>query len=434
MKGQSANHVPSGADLDRQRGAAGRWVWQNWSGLPLTSCLRMRRFSSDGTLLDSIGVPVGDSDAHLGAVAYGPGFYFICWKRAESCKVEATRVGRDGVVLDTLPILVSQCPSKPGLVDVAYGDSMFLVVWDRGSSGVFGVRVRADGTVLDSVPKRVSHGTYFCFLPQVASDGRNFLVTHNGDWQQLCAARVDSAGLLMDPADIFLGDVPGESWYAPVVYGDGFYMVYDWGGARAWRISPSGEVLDTLRGLRLAEESSVSFDGVNFLVSGRAGQYIGDAIGAQRISPDGVLLDSSPHILTTVDSLTSLIWYYNGCAADTNGNIGLMFTSYERPRYMSYRVRALACPTLAVRYEGGARPANAKPTPTIIRGALLLPGASCRGPLAAGLLDITGRRVLALHPGPNDLRALAPGVYFVREEPGSAWLHTRAVQKVVVTK
>jgi len=32
------------------------------------------------------------------------------------------------------------------------------------------------------------------------------------------------------------------------------------------------------------------------------------------------------------------------------------------------------------------------------------------------LLDITGRRVADLHPGANDIRHLAPGVYFVRRE------------------
>ena len=35
----------------------------------------------------------------------------------------------------------------------------------------------------------------------------------------------------------------------------------------------------------------------------------------------------------------------------------------------------------------------------------------------AELLDITGRKVLDLEPGVNDVRALAPGVYFVRHAP-----------------
>jgi hypothetical protein len=35
----------------------------------------------------------------------------------------------------------------------------------------------------------------------------------------------------------------------------------------------------------------------------------------------------------------------------------------------------------------------------------------------AVLLDACGRKVLDLKPGANDVRALAPGVYFVRESP-----------------
>jgi hypothetical protein len=409
-------------------------VWQDWTGLPLTSRLRMKRFSPDGTLLDSVGIPVGDSDAHLGAVAYGPGFYFVCWIQAAGSKIEAARVGRDGVVLDSLPILISQCPSKPGQVDVAYGDSMFLVVWYRGGSGVFGVRVRADGVVLDSVPRRVTHNTYFCFVPHVASDGLNFLVTYNGDSQGLHAVRVDSAGQLMDPTDTYLGDIPGDDWSAPAVFGAGFYMVYDWGGSRAWRISAhTGEVLNSLRGLGLGEESSITFDGVDFLISGRAGPYVKYAIGGQRISPTGVLRDSSPLVLATVDSATSVVCYYGGCAADANGNLGLMLTSYERPRYMSYRVRAAACPALAIGDERGARPARVKQSPTITRGVLFLPRSTSPS-ASTSLLDVSGREVMTLKLGENDVRALAPGVYFLRRPKTEDGRPDAAVTKVVITR
>ncbi len=61
------------------------------------------------------------------------------------------------------------------------------------------------------------------------------------------------------------------------------------------------------------------------------------------------------------------------------------------------------------------------PVPTIVRGSLLLPrdmtdfrsGKSGRVPRSA-LLDVSGRRVLDLHPGENDLGSLAPGAYFLR--------------------
>jgi hypothetical protein len=70
-------------------------------------------------------------------------------------------------------------------------------------------------------------------------------------------------------------------------------------------------------------------------------------------------------------------------------------------------------------------------TTTICRGVLFQ--SNDRRPETgdrAALLDISGREVLVLHSGPNDVRALAPGVYFVHEARAQA----QAVHKVVVTR
>ncbi len=72
--------------------------------------------------------------------------------------------------------------------------------------------------------------------------------------------------------------------------------------------------------------------------------------------------------------------------------------------------------------------------PTVVRGVLFLPrdmtetsDVSDRVPRPV-LLDISGRRVLNLQPGANDVRALAPGVYFVRE------VRAQAVRKVIIAR
>ena len=80
--------------------------------------------------------------------------------------------------------------------------------------------------------------------------------------------------------------------------------------------------------------------------------------------------------------------------------------------------------------------------PTIVRGVLFLPrdmtgkqGLYRASPRSEGLslfsatlLDASGRAVMPLRPGANDISALSPGVYFVREE------QTQSVRKVVVTR
>jgi hypothetical protein len=77
---------------------------------------------------------------------------------------------------------------------------------------------------------------------------------------------------------------------------------------------------------------------------------------------------------------------------------------------------------------------EATPEPTVILGVLFLSEASSHKPQAASLLDISGQKVQDLHPGANDVRALAPGVYFVREEPQASSRKPQPVRKVVVTE
>jgi len=69
-----------------------------------------------------------------------------------------------------------------------------------------------------------------------------------------------------------------------------------------------------------------------------------------------------------------------------------------------------------------------KPATTVVRGALFLPEAASCKPQAASLLDVSGRKVMGLMAGANDVSRLSPGVYFVREA------QAQAVRKVVLTR
>jgi hypothetical protein len=84
--------------------------------------------------------------------------------------------------------------------------------------------------------------------------------------------------------------------------------------------------------------------------------------------------------------------------------------------------------------ERTAPGAKAYAGPTIVRGILHLPEAVSGQRSGVGsMLDISGRRVLDLKPGPNDVRRLAPGVYFVRVQ-GSGVRGRGEVGKVVITQ
>ena len=65
---------------------------------------------------------------------------------------------------------------------------------------------------------------------------------------------------------------------------------------------------------------------------------------------------------------------------------------------------------------------RAAPICLLARGVLNVPpgkpGQSTTGQSLVFLLDATGRKVLDLQPGPNDVSRFAPGVYFVRQASG----------------
>ena len=68
--------------------------------------------------------------------------------------------------------------------------------------------------------------------------------------------------------------------------------------------------------------------------------------------------------------------------------------------------------------------------PTVVSGALWLAPSTSTSSGTGCLLDISGRKVLDLHVGANDVSRLAPGVYFVREAQAQA----QAIRKVVIPR
>ncbi len=68
--------------------------------------------------------------------------------------------------------------------------------------------------------------------------------------------------------------------------------------------------------------------------------------------------------------------------------------------------------------EGSALTTSSLAGPTIVGNILNLPFAPCNWQSPIALLDATGRKVLDLRPGPNDISGLAAGVYLVRHGSG----------------
>ncbi len=82
---------------------------------------------------------------------------------------------------------------------------------------------------------------------------------------------------------------------------------------------------------------------------------------------------------------------------------------------------------------GPPRPAL-RTAPAIVRGSLVLSRELSADSRQLILLDASGRKVMGLVPGRNDVRHLLPGVYFIHSEPSAVSRRPSAVWKVVVTR
>jgi hypothetical protein len=93
----------------------------------------------------------------------------------------------------------------------------------------------------------------------------------------------------------------------------------------------------------------------------------------------------------------------------------------------------------AVAEQPTRQPISMQPSATVVRNVLFLPkmGTVPSGAVPTfcpSLLDIGGREVMDLKPGANDVRALSPGVYFVRGSETEDGRPGAAVRKIVIAR
>lgn len=288
------------------------------------------------------------------------------------------------------------CWDSPAL---GFDGTNYLVVWVDGRfdiGDIYGARVTPAGTVLDT--RAISSATDQQCSPALAFDGKSFLVVwedhRSGSQSDIYGARVagdqviDSAGIVISRGadNRHSPTLAFDGTNSLVVWDEGFFNEWDVCGAR---VTPGGVVFDT--GAVVSRQGDLSRprvcrgSGRMLLVrQGWAGSVGGKGYYAKRIWGK---VDPSPAVSETTESEVRMT-------------------------------------------RGGA---------TIIRGVLCVGGLGTRSELSghsamslASLLDVSGRKVMDLQPGANDVRALAPGVYFVRTAHAQA--PAQAIRKVVLAR
>ncbi|MEO0069767.1 MAG: hypothetical protein ABIK18_03120, partial [candidate division WOR-3 bacterium] len=398
--------------------------------------------SKEGTMLDpqSFAISTAAYDQSVPVVAFDGTNYLVVWQDCRSKKyyrdIYGARVRKDGLVLDPQGFTISTAADDQMDPVVAFDGTNYLVVWAHWHGenwDIYGARVSPDGTVLDPDCIPISTVIYPQRSPSIVFDGTNYLVVwedyRSGSSYDIYGARVSPDGTVLDPEGIPILTARYPQ-YSPSVVFDGTNYLVVWAGWRGEnrsicgaRVSKDGTVLDPVgfvisTGDYEQESPSVVFDGTNYLVvweDGRNGNY--DIYGA-RVSPDGIVLDSFPVIRQDSDQV------YPALSRGTGSQIFLVYQGWAGTvggkTYHTERIWGKMNPAPGIEERLQPTANGSWRAATIVRNVLKLNTEDVsrnteHGPRSSVLLDVTGRKVLELKSGANDIRHLSPGVYFIKD-------------------
>jgi len=436
-------------------GASFLVVWQD-----STWGISGARVTPEGTMLDPAGFLIaqtGWTQSHP-VVAFGGTNYLVVWQ--DSCgsqgwNISGARVTPQGEVLDSPGFAIAQAGSDQWLPAVTSDGTNCLVVWQDDRSGntwanIRGARVSPDGTVLDSAGIVISNAAHDQGHPAAGFDGFNYLVVwqdgRSGTGHDIYGTPVTRQGKVLGDSGFIISQSAADQ-YTPAISFDGANYLVVWQDGRSdvdhdiygARVTPQTVVLDT-SGIAMSTAAgdqncpAPAFDGTNYFVVWQSGTGGDWDIDGTRVSPAGTVFDGGAVVSQRGDQL-----YPSLCSGGDN-----MLLAYQAwtdtvggKVYDADRIWGKMDPDPAIAEMPSAEllPSNGA---TILRGVLVLDAAEAADSRQqavdrAELRDVAGRAAMKLQPGANDVRALAPGVYFIRG-PKTEDGRPGVVRKVIVTR
>ena len=267
------------------------------------------------------------------AVAFGKDVFLAAWQDGwhglgGSSRIYVIRVGLDGKPLDAKAVEIAPC--KTGVQEnprVAFFPSAgsgraggnFLVVWQDMRNGkdcdILGARISPDGEVLDARPITIAAAPRTQAMPDVAADGKGFMIVWHGFRGEeveakVFARRVGADGAAGETAVVSAGSSPRIAWNGKehlVVYSNGFRSGAGITQMKAWqRMDMAGKPLSKRRILhRFFVEGPIRYsigampEGKGWVIVSHGGSpnFWHRSVGAQlatSITPDGKLAADMP--------------------------------------------------------------------------------------------------------------------------------------------
>ena len=234
---------------------------------------------------------------------------------------------RNSFIIDTAKIY-NQTLNYQSNSKVAFDGSNFLVVWEDlrkdEYSQIRGCRISSDGQILDKGGFTISLMESYTYTPNLVFDGLNYLIVWKGKNQyhfpSINGARISPSGQLLDsfPIPISYPFPSTSSINRPDVASSGTNFLTVWTelefGIKGARLSPQGVLLDStpifLSSVQIYPQNpAVSFDGINYLVVWEDFEEVSwdscyKYIRGARVSIDGTLIDTIPFTFITYSTTT----------------------------------------------------------------------------------------------------------------------------------
>jgi hypothetical protein len=422
-----AQYYPSGASDGNQFLAS--WLESRGTG----SVVSAARISADGRMVDPVGFTVCSAAGYKSylSTAYGDSIYLMAWQdQSGSGSIYCARVTSDGRSLDPDGIVVSNTGSYAYSVDVASDGRNFLVVWEDYRSGVnniYAARISPTGVVLDPDGFAVAAAdTFYDEAPVVCFPGPNYLVVWGGNninnWEtNIYGALVNPAGQVVKQR-FAVCDQMGDQYTPSVASGPTNSLVV-WQDESTYptticaaRVRSDGVVLDpggvsVDSSLDSDVSALVNASETGFNVLCRCYDYNWDTTHFSMAQ-----IDTAGHVSQRGEWF-ALPGSDDGFDAVSCGGAQLLLFSFladdAQGRYHAVdRLWGRLGDFSGIEQAVGRQPSRVPGGATIVHGVLFVPR-SLDPSLARPLLDVSGRKVLDLKPGANDVSRLAPGVYFV---------------------